>query len=86
MQRFRERGLRFPKRVYGGAWNGKLVWGRLNYKRVLSILKNPSYAGMYVFGRYQDRLEISAEGEVRRHARGWPYCKGCCCAGSVAGR
>jgi len=33
---------------------------------VLAILKNPSYAGMYVFGRYQYRVQISAQGEVRK--------------------
>jgi len=66
VQRFAERGLRFPKRAYGGAWDGKLIWGRLTHSRVLSILKNPSYAGMYVFGRYQYRVQISAQGVVRK--------------------
>jgi hypothetical protein len=33
---------------------------------VLGVLKNPSYAGMYVFGRYQYRREISLDGEVRK--------------------
>jgi len=69
VRRFRERGLRFPKRIREGAWNGKLVWDQLNYRRVLSILQNPCYAGTYVFGRYQQRLEISAEGEVRKHVQ-----------------
>ena len=55
MQRFAEGALRFPKRSYGGAWDGKIVWGRLTHSRVLGMLKNPSYAGMYVFGRYQYR-------------------------------
>jgi DNA invertase Pin-like site-specific DNA recombinase len=66
VHRFTERGLGFPKRAYGGAWDGKILWGRLTHGRVLSMLKNPSYAGMYVFGRYQYRQEISAEGEVRK--------------------
>jgi DNA invertase Pin-like site-specific DNA recombinase len=66
VQQFTARGLRFPKRAYGGAWDGKLIWGRLTHSRVLGILKNPSYAGMYVFGRYQYRLQISAQGEVRK--------------------
>jgi DNA invertase Pin-like site-specific DNA recombinase len=66
VQRFHELGLRFPKRAYGGAWDGRLVWGRLSHGRVLGMLKNPSYAGMYVFGRYQYRREISPEGEVRK--------------------
>jgi DNA invertase Pin-like site-specific DNA recombinase len=66
VQRFFENGLRFPKRAYGGAWNGQLLWGRLTHGRVLSILKNPCYAGMYVFGRYQYRQQITAAGEVRK--------------------
>jgi DNA invertase Pin-like site-specific DNA recombinase len=66
MQRFAENGLPFPKRSYGGAWDGKIIWGRLTHSRVLAILRNPSYAGMYVFGRYRYRREISAEGTVHK--------------------
>ena len=66
VQRFAERGFRFPKRAYGGAWAGQLIWGRLTHSRVLGILKNPSYGGMYVFGRYQYRVQISTQGEVRK--------------------
>jgi DNA invertase Pin-like site-specific DNA recombinase len=74
VQRFAQRGLRFPKRAYGGAWDGKLIWGRLSHGRVLGILKNPSYAGIYVFGRYQYRREINSAGEVqkRMHAVAMP--------------
>src|SRR5467141_234170 len=46
VHRFTDRGLRFPKRAYGGAWDGKIIWGRLSHSRVLGVLKNPSYAGM----------------------------------------
>jgi DNA invertase Pin-like site-specific DNA recombinase len=66
MQRFAEGALRFPKRSYGGAWDGKIMWGRLTHNRVLTMLKNPSYAGMYVFGRYQYRREISPEGGIHK--------------------
>ena len=66
MQRFGESGLRFPKRAYGGAWDGKIIWGRLTHGRVLSMLKNPCYAGMYVFGRYQYRRHINPEGGVQK--------------------
>src|SRR6516165_6572080 len=74
MQRFAASALRFPKRSYGGAWDGKLIWGRLTHGRVLDLLKNPSYAGRYVFGRYQYRREISPEGKVhpRKHAVAMP--------------
>jgi DNA invertase Pin-like site-specific DNA recombinase len=66
MQRFAESALRFPKRSYGGAWDGKIIWGRLTHSRVLGILKNPSYAGRYVFGRYQWRREINPAGEIQK--------------------
>ena len=74
MQRFAAGALRFPKRAYGGAWDGKLIWGRLTHGRVLGLLKNPSYAGRYVFGRFQYRREISPEGKVhpRKHAVAMP--------------
>ena len=41
VQRFAEAGLRFPKRSYGGAWDGKLIWGRLTHGRVLRFSKTP---------------------------------------------
>src|ERR1700731_3044219 len=64
VKRFAEDGLRFPKRAYGGAWAGKLIWGRLSHGRVLGLIRNPSYAGVYVFGRYQYRQRITPQGEV----------------------
>src|SRR5450631_1109451 len=69
VQRFAQVGLRFPKRAYGGAWAGKLIWGRLSHGRVLTIIRNPSYAGTYVFGRYQYAKTITPEGEVRKNMR-----------------
>jgi len=57
--------LSFPKRAYGGIWNGKLVWGNLTYGRVLQVLKNPSYAGVYAFGRYQVKKNISDNGDIQ---------------------
>ena len=69
VQHFARKGLLFPKRAYGGAWNGRLIWGHLGHSRVLELLKNPSYAGVYSFGRYQSRKEISAGGEVRTQTK-----------------
>ena len=65
VQRFAKEKLDFPKRSYGGTWAGKLIWGRLTEARVASILKNPSYAGVYAFGRYRSIKEILENGEVR---------------------
>ena len=49
---FAKKAIQFPKRAYGGIWNGRLIWGRLAEGRVRMILKNPAYAGVYVFGRF----------------------------------
>jgi len=57
-------GRRFPLRAYGGAWAGQLRWGRLTHARVLGILKNPGYAGAYVFGRYASRRTVDPSGTV----------------------
>jgi DNA invertase Pin-like site-specific DNA recombinase len=72
VQRFNELGLRFPRRAYGGAWDGKLVWGRLTHSRVLGALANPSYAGIYAFGRYQSSKEVEPSGEIRTRSRLMP--------------
>jgi DNA invertase Pin-like site-specific DNA recombinase len=61
---FSRLNLQFPKRAYGGIWKGKLIWGRLTHSRVLGILKNPSYAGAYVFGRYHYLKNITPEGKI----------------------
>ena len=58
------KGRRFPLRAYGGVWAGQLRWGRLTHSRVLGILANPSYAGVYVFGRYRSRRVVSPDGVV----------------------
>jgi len=76
---FAENGLQFPKRAYGGAWAGKLVWGSLTHGRILGILYNPSYAGMYVYGRYHDRKSVTPDGIFIHHIARlpedqWPVC------------
>ncbi len=65
VQHFAKEGLRFPKRAYGGAWNGRLLWGPLTHGRVLGVLKNPAYAGTYVFGRYHYRRRLAPDGRLR---------------------
>lgn len=64
---FAENGLSFPKRAYGGAWNGKISWGTLTHSRVLSVIHNPAYTGAYVYGRYRDNKTIDADGHFEHH-------------------
>lgn len=65
VQHFARQGLPFPKRSYGGLWAGRLIWGRLTHSRVLGILKNPAYAGAYVYGRYRSTPRVGADGSVK---------------------
>jgi DNA invertase Pin-like site-specific DNA recombinase len=64
VRQFAEQGLQFPKRAYGGVWDGQLMWGRLEHNRALGLLKNPRYAGCYVYGQYRTRKSVSAEGQM----------------------
>ena len=65
VQQFTKQNILFPKRAYGGVWNGKLIFGRLTHSRVLGILKNPSYAGTYVYGRYGTEKKLSPAGKIQ---------------------
>jgi len=65
VRKFASLNLKFPKRAYGGVWNGKLIWGYLTDTRVLNILHNPSYAGAYVFGRYRSTKNILPNGQIQ---------------------
>ncbi len=65
VHRFARLKLRFPKRAYGGVWDGQLIWGRLSEGRVRGVLHNPQYAGAYVYGRYQSQRTINAAGEIQ---------------------
>ena len=51
VKHFRQSGLRFPRRLRGGPNKGQLIWGSLGHSRALQILRNPRYAGAFVFGR-----------------------------------
>jgi hypothetical protein len=72
VHKFVKEGLEFPKRSYGGVWKGKLIWGRLTENRVLGVLKNPTYAGAYVHGRYQSIKEIRPDGTFRSRSKRMP--------------
>ncbi|MCA1677713.1 MAG: recombinase family protein [Actinobacteria bacterium] len=56
---------RFPARAYGGAWDGQLRYGRLTHSRALTVLRNPAYAGTYVFGRRRSRRHVEPDGTIR---------------------
>jgi DNA invertase Pin-like site-specific DNA recombinase len=52
---FREQGLLFPRRLTSGPHKGEVAWGELVHSRALRLLKNPRYAGAFVYGRSRTR-------------------------------
>jgi DNA invertase Pin-like site-specific DNA recombinase len=72
VRHFAQEHLRFPKRAYGGIWNGKLLWGILKHTRVLGVLNNPCYAGAYVFGRYRGTKSLSRDGQIQSRSQKQP--------------
>jgi DNA invertase Pin-like site-specific DNA recombinase len=60
---FAQNHIQFPKIPYGGVQKGRLTWGRLTEARVRAILKNPSYAGAYVYGRHTSQKKLSETGQ-----------------------
>ncbi|MGH2910061.1 MAG: recombinase family protein [Solirubrobacteraceae bacterium] len=62
-------GRRFPARAYGGAWAGQVRYGPLSHSRAVTVLRNPSYAGAYVFGRRRSRRQVQPDGAIRATTR-----------------
>lgn len=65
---FAKNNISFPKRAYGGAWDGKITWGTLTHSRVLAVIHNPSYAGAYVYGRFRDQKTVDPNGHFEHHS------------------
>jgi hypothetical protein len=66
---FHETGRLFPQRAWAGAWAGTLKWGKLTHARVTHALKNPTYAGVYTFGKTRDVRRVLPDGTVRSTRR-----------------
>jgi hypothetical protein len=63
---FHEHELEFPKRQ--GGWQGHLVWGPLSCQRVSAALRNPLYAGAYVYGRVTQRAVAKPPDKLQQRA------------------
>ena len=53
VRRFRDEGLRLPRRQTGGPWAGAVHWKPPSETAVYEILHNPAYAGAFVYGRHR---------------------------------
>jgi DNA invertase Pin-like site-specific DNA recombinase len=65
VKHFADHGLEIPARLWQRTRKGEVVWRPLRHARVLSILHNPFYAGVYVYGRTKTR-QRSLPGEAPR--------------------
>jgi DNA invertase Pin-like site-specific DNA recombinase len=75
----RRANLQLPVRPLIGPAPHEVVWGEANTIRVLQILKNPAYAGAYVYGRRRQDPCCNRPGASRRRTttvaiEDWPVC------------
>lgn len=75
----RRADLAVPVRPVVGPAPQQVVWREVNSSRVLQILKNPAYAGAYVYGRTKHdpcrrRSGVSCSGTVRVAIADWEVC------------
>ena len=52
---FRKNNLQFPRDIVRGPNKGQIAWGPLAHSRAVRTLRNPRYAGAFVFGRTKSR-------------------------------
>lgn len=75
----KEEQLKLPVREWGGPGRGQLRWKEPSYGIVMRLLRNPAYAGVYVYGEWAyDGTERNPKtGKARPHSRkpeDWPVC------------
>lgn len=61
---FIEHGVEFPARRWGPA-GLETWWRRPAYRNVISVLKEPTYAGAYAYGRTSSRKQV-VDGTIRK--------------------
>jgi DNA invertase Pin-like site-specific DNA recombinase len=69
-------GLKLPRRQRAGLYAGELLWKEPSISAVHAILKNPAYAGAFVYGRRradptQQRPGRRATGRLRQPRERW---------------
>lgn len=71
--------LKIPTEIWGGPRHGEVTWKEPDLAAVIRTLKNPTYAGAYVYGQYEyDSFHRSpTNGKAKVHVRtieDWPVC------------
>jgi DNA invertase Pin-like site-specific DNA recombinase len=71
--------LQIPAKVWGGPRHGQVTWKDPDISDVLRLLRSPTYAGAYVYGRKEydsfNRSETTGRSKYRvREPEEWPVC------------
>ena len=61
-------GIRFPRRTGPVNGSGDVEWRTMTMGRISSMLRNPIYAGVYVYGRREKR-KVVVDGEIRTRTK-----------------
>jgi DNA invertase Pin-like site-specific DNA recombinase len=77
VRELKDQGLALPVRVTAKEGYGSLVWKTPTFSAIIRILRNPAYAGAYVFGRwdYSGECRSPKTGKILPHMRAmaeWP--------------
>jgi DNA invertase Pin-like site-specific DNA recombinase len=66
---FRTHGLKFPLQTHAAA---EIRWVTPTYTKIHQVLKNPVYAGAYVYGKTRFERYVDDQGQLRKRARKRP--------------
>ena len=61
---FADQGLKFPLLLHYGPSKGEIVWRKLSRNRLIEVLHNPRYAGVFAFGRRTEKYN-PAQGKMK---------------------
>ena len=68
---FEQNKIQFPYKK--DAWQDKILWGRLTYSHACIILRNPTYAGVFAYGRRRSQKRISEKtGQLKKRSMPLP--------------
>jgi DNA invertase Pin-like site-specific DNA recombinase len=62
----RDEGLLFPLRIHKGPRKGQLEWVSLCHSRVCNVLHNPRYAGVFTYGRTEQKKDIDGKPNIKK--------------------
>ncbi|MCP4644607.1 MAG: recombinase family protein, partial [bacterium] len=62
---FREHDLQFPRVITWGPNKGQIAWGTLAHSRAVKAIRNPRYAGAFVFGRTKTRKRADGSSYIQ---------------------